>query len=127
MAKHPINGDTPYGTAMRKAEKDLLVWALKQAEEDPLVAAARLGISRNFIYRRLRALEIPYWLPKQLRGRMDKETLARIDGALEGIDGALEGIDGALENTNNDNTSESDGVDDVASENAYEPTIPNQD
>ena len=102
---------------MRNAEKGLLEWALKEAEGEPLVAAARLGISRTFMYRRLRVLRIPYLQPNGV------VALARRDVALA----RMLARPVSLARTDVDNTPEPDDVDDVASENAYEPTISNQD
>ena len=51
--------------AMRQAETDILKWALTQASGNISLTAERLGISRTFLYGRIRALGISARIPAE--------------------------------------------------------------
>jgi len=68
--------DAPYWVTLKKAERDMIAWALEQTGCNMEDAASMLGIDLSFLYRRCRELDLQIIRPATKRpGRPRKEPV----------------------------------------------------
>lgn len=54
------NKNAPYWVMMRKAEADIILWALKEADYNVGRAATMIGLTESLLYGRIKYLDLDY-------------------------------------------------------------------